>query len=315
MVIETEKIRKEYGTLVAVNDVDLSFEKGQVIGLIGPNGAGKTTLLRMMATLLHPTSGQLRVLGNDLHEDQRVLRKNIGYLPDFFNLCPDLTLKECLAFFGSAYDIDQSELPSRIDQAIDMVDMQDKCDSMIQNLSRGMVQRMGLATLLVRDPQIYLLDEPASGLDPKARIQLRKVLQTLSEQGKTVVISSHILTELAGFCSHIAIMNHGAVVAFGSVDEMAQRMSSGLKVSMTLLENAEKAAEYIRHHSDAKNIEIDQKDIRFDLEGSVENIADINTMLVKQGFRIISLSENKLDLEDVFLEISSKSNQEEQQYV
>ena len=196
-VIKADGLRKEYGTLIAVNDVEFAIEPGQVVGLIGPNGAGKTTLLRMLATLLVPTRGTAEILGYDLLKDYMEIRKRIGFLPDFFNLYNDLTLEECLEFFAQSYNVPNNVIEEKINAVLKYVDLEGKRTNFIRNLSRGMVQRMGMATLLVREPEVFLLDEPASGLDPKARVQLREILKKLSDEGKAIFISSHILTELS----------------------------------------------------------------------------------------------------------------------
>ena len=219
-ILEINNIRKEYGTVVAVNDVSFSMAPGQVLGLIGPNGAGKTTLLRILATVLRPTSGSVKLLGYDLKKQYLKIRKNIGYLPDFFNLYNDLTLRECLDFFARAYKVKVKSIPDRIDEVLSYIELSNKQNDLIRHLSRGMVQRMGVGALLVHNPDLFLLDEPASGLDPKARIHLREILKKLANEGKTIIISSHILTELSGFCTHIALMNDGKIVMHGAVDEI-----------------------------------------------------------------------------------------------
>jgi ABC-2 type transport system ATP-binding protein len=181
-ILEINNIRKEYGTVVAVNDVSFSMAPGQVLGLIGPNGAGKTTLLRILATVLRPTSGSVKILGYDLKKQYLKIRKNIGYLPDFFNLYNDLTLRECLDFFARAYKVEAKSIPARIDEVLNYIELSHKRNDLVRNLSRGMVQRMGVGALLVHNPDLFLLDEPASGLDPKARIQLRKILKKLASE-------------------------------------------------------------------------------------------------------------------------------------
>ncbi|MHC4702790.1 MAG: ABC transporter ATP-binding protein, partial [Planctomycetota bacterium] len=251
-ILEVDNIRKEFGTVVAVNDVSLSVGQGEVLGLIGPNGAGKTTLLRILATVLRPTSGSVQLLGCDSARQYLEIRKHIGFLPDFFNLYNDLTLRECLEFFAKAYNVDDDLVPQRIGEVLSYVELQSKRDEFVRHLSRGMVQRMGVAALLVHSPDVFLLDEPASGLDPRARIQLRAVLKKMSDEGKTVIISSHILTELSGLCSHIALMNHGRIVMHGSVDEIQQRVFGSKKICISVLEGADEAIRLIEEFANAK---------------------------------------------------------------
>ena len=303
--IDVTGLRKEYGTLVAVKDVDFQAEQGQVVGLIGPNGAGKTTLLRMLATLLRPTRGSVRILSFDVEKDYLQIRKHIGYLPDFFNLYNDLTLEECLHFFARSYGVNLAAIEEKIDKVLSDVNLENKRFDLCRNLSRGMVQRMGLAALLVRDPDVYLLDEPASGLDPKARIELRKILLDLSHQGKTVIISSHILTELAGFCSHVVIMHNGEIVRQGSVDEIQADLSDTKTVTISVIDQAQQAAELIRNANLPVTVsDVSDSTITTQVKGSNDDIAAINALLVQNHISVFSLTERKMDLEDLFMKIS-----------
>jgi ABC-2 type transport system ATP-binding protein len=305
-ILEVDKIRKEYSTLVAVNNVSFSIDKGQVLGLIGPNGAGKTTLLRILATVLRPTNGSASLFGYDLRKQYLQIKKSIGFLPDFFNLYSDLKLTECLEFFARAYGVETNLIPHKINEVLDYVDLQEKRGDYIKNLSRGMVQRMGIAALLVHEPDLFLLDEPASGLDPKARINLRRVLTRLSAEGKTVVISSHILTELSGFCSHIAIMNKGNFVMYGAVDEIQRKIAGAAKINISVLDNPENAVALIKRLNNAKITGVSKNLITVELAGGPREIADLNEMLVNAGIKVISLFEEKADLEDLFMKISSE---------
>ncbi|MHC4487840.1 MAG: ABC transporter ATP-binding protein [Planctomycetota bacterium] len=305
-IVEINNIRKEFGTVVAVNNVSFSVDKGQVLGLIGPNGAGKTTLLRILATVLRPTNGSVRLLGYDLAKEYLKIRKYIGLMPDFFNLYNDLTPRECLEFFARAYHVEQDLIPKRIDQTLEYIDLEDKRDSLIRHLSRGMVQRMGVAVLLIHEPDLLLLDEPASGLDPKARIQLRNVLNKLSTEGKTIIISSHILTELSGFCSHIAIMDKGNIKLHGSVEEIQQKIAGSTRVNISVLEDCERAVELIKKFPDAKLITVRNNKITVETDKGPEELAGLNTHLVKEGIKVVSFSEQKTDLEDLFMKISSE---------
>ena len=308
-VVETKQIRKEYGATVAVNNIDLSIEKGHVWGLIGPNGAGKTTLLRMLATVLRPTAGTASILGQDICSKFLKVRKHIGYMPDFFNLYNDLKLWECLEFFARAYRVEKSRIRGKIDEVLKFVDLEHKRDSYIKHLSRGMVQRMGVAVLLVHEPEVFILDEPASGLDPKARIQLRDVLRRLSSEGKTVIISSHILTELSGFCSHIAIMNEGRVICQGSVEDVEQQVMGAHRLRVTVLENADKAAEILRQFETAEITEVSGNIIKLDVQADAEKLAEINARLVHEGLKVSEFSREKADLETLFMKISAQDGQ------
>ncbi len=304
-VLEINNIRKEFGTVVAVNNVSFSVEKGQVLGLIGPNGAGKTTLLRILATVLRPTNGSVQLLGYDLAKDYLQIRKHIGFMPDFFNLYNDLTLHECLEFFAKAYNVEKDLIPKRIDEILQYVDLEEKRNTFIRHLSRGMVQRMGVAVLLIHEPELLLLDEPASGLDPKARIQLRNVLKKISTEGKTIIISSHILTELSGFCSHIAIMDKGHIKLHDAIDEIQQKITGATKVNISVLEDCERAVALIKQFPDAKLITVQDNKITVEINKGPEGLAELNTYLVNKGIKVISFCEQKADLEDLFMKISS----------
>lgn len=304
-IIEINNIRKEFGTLVAVNDISMSIEKGHVVGLIGPNGAGKTTLLRMLATLLEPTSGNAEILGYDLRKQYLSIRRDIGFLPDFFSLYNDLTLEECLMFFAKVYKVKSGLIPGRIDDALKFVDLEEKRNSFVKHLSRGMVQRMGVAAMLVHEPEILLLDEPASGLDPEQRIKLRRVLKRLSDEGKTTVISSHILTELSGLCSHIAIMNKGRVVMYGSVDQIQQKVKGSRSIIVKVLDDCERAAGLVKEFTGIETIPQDNT-ITVDIDMSLEKLSGLNTHLVKNGIQVSAFYEQKTDLEDIFMKIYSK---------
>lgn len=304
-ILEVNNLRKEFGTLVAVNNISLSVEKGQVWGLIGPNGAGKTTLLRMLATVLRPTSGSVQLLGFDLAKEYLKIRRHIGYLPDFFNLYNDLTLRECLEFFAKAYKVENKLIPKRVDDVLDYVELQRKRDDFIRHLSRGMVQRMGVGVLLVHDPDVFLLDEPASGLDPKARIQLRAVLKKLSGEGKTIIISSHILTELSGFCSHIALMNEGDIVLHGAVNEIQRKVFDTRKLRISVLDDCEEAIRLVEEFTKTKIETARDNEIIVEISSDESELAALNSHLVAKGIKVYSFGEEKTDLEDLFMKISN----------
>ena len=304
-ILQANNIRKEFGALVALDNVSLSLEQGQVLGLIGPNGAGKTTFLRILATVLRPTNGTFKMLGYDSAKEYLQIRKHIGYLPDFFNLYNDLTLRECLEFFAKAYQVEDDLIPKRITDVLNYVELEHKRNDFIRHLSRGMVQRMGVAVLLVQDPELFLLDEPASGLDPKARIQLRSVLKKLSSEGKTIIISSHILTELSGLCSHVALMNKGNIVMDGAVDEIQQKVFGSKIICVSMLENHERAVQLIKDFPKTDIKAIEDNEITFEIIANESELAALNSHLVSAGTKVFSFSEKKTDLEDLFMEIST----------
>jgi ABC-2 type transport system ATP-binding protein len=308
-ILSVKNIRKEFGTVVAVNDASFSLEQGQVLGLIGPNGAGKTTLLRILATVLRPTSGLVEVLGSDSTKQYLEIRKHIGYLPDFFNLYNDLTLRECLDFFARAYRVKRSLIPGRVAEVLKYIELEDKRDDFIRHLSRGMVQRMGVGVLLVHSPDLFLLDEPASGLDPKARIQLRAILKKLSGEGKTIIISSHILTELSGFCTHIALMDKGRIVVHGAVDEIQRDVFGSRRLCVSVLDNPQEAARLIREFPNAQVESVHDNQIIVQMAAGEAELAALNAHLVGKGVKVFGFSEQKTDLEDLFMKISANQSQ------
>jgi ABC-2 type transport system ATP-binding protein len=308
LVVDTRNLRKEYGRLTAVDDVNLQIERGQVVGLVGPNGAGKTTLLKMLATLLPPTSGQLSLLGMDVTPPYQAVRKQLGYMPDFFNLYDGVTLDECVRFFGRCYGVPEAELGVRVGEALEYVGLTEKRFEEIQHLSRGMTQRLGIANLLVHDPALIILDEPASGLDPEARIQLRDVLKRLARDGKTIVISSHILSELEELCSHICAMHRGSVVAQGSIEAIRQSLSAS-KLRVRLVEGATFAADIALAVPGVSAAEIQGGDLLVEMSGGARAHALLNETLVKAGLQVSGLNEEKLGLEALFLEIVEKARQ------
>ncbi|MDD5491495.1 MAG: ABC transporter ATP-binding protein [bacterium] len=303
-IVEVKSLRKEYDSLVAVRDISFSVERGQVLGLIGPNGAGKTTLLRILATLLPPTAGEVTINGLNTAKEYLAIRKTIGYLPDFFNLYDDLTIEECLTFFARAYKVEGKEIDRLIFETLNYVDLREKRFDFIRNLSRGMIQRLGVAVLLVRKPDIFLLDEPASGLDPRARAELRQVLTKLSSEGRTIIISSHVLADLADICSHIIIMDKGKFLANGPVREIINQISDTKRIHLEILGNSEQAKTALENYANIKLLKTQESSFIVEIAADLEKVALLNKHLVDQGFKVVSFYEEKANLEDVFLKIT-----------
>lgn len=301
-----ESLRKEYGALVAVNNISFAIESGQILGLIGPNGAGKTTLLRMLATDLRPTAGNARVLGLDIRRDYRKVRRLIGYMPDFFNLYHDLKLCECLEFFARAYKVEAGSIGRRIEEALEFVELKEKRNDMVRHLSRGMTQRFALATLLVRDPEVYLLDEPASGLDPKARIQFRRVMEKLSERGKTVIISSHILTELSGFCSHIAIIDKGRLLVHGAVDEIERQISRSCTTLVSYTNDTSEAEAILKKIPELPVVSVQDHTLILKTGSDPHQLAAVCRRLTENGLNIYRFARRQGSLEDIYVAVTGK---------
>src|SRR3954447_5790964 len=226
-MIEPRDLTKMYGDLYALNRLNLTLDQGDVYGFIGPNGAGKTTTMRILATLLNPTWGEATVCGYSIYTGSKEIRRAIGYMPDFFGVYDDMKVAEYLEFFAAAYRIQGDARKKKVDQVLDYVDLGYKRDAMVTSLSRGMTQRLGLARVLLHDPQVLLLDEPASGLDPRARIEMRELIKRLRKEQKTIMVSSHILPELADICNKIGIIERGKLIFNGTVDEAMKAVRQG----------------------------------------------------------------------------------------
>jgi ABC-2 type transport system ATP-binding protein len=240
--VETRGLTKQYGSFTALSDLNIAIERGAIYGFIGPNGAGKTTTLRILATLLEPTRGQAWVSGYPLTEALYDVRRKIGYMPDFFGVYDNMKVWEYLDFFGAAYDVPLSLRKAMIGDLLALVDLTAKRDNFVEELSRGMKQRLCLARTLVHEPDVLILDEPASGLDPHARIELRELLKELRSLGKTILISSHILTELAEMCTHVAILERGKLLISGSVADILNAMQPAREIYVRVLDRATEAA-------------------------------------------------------------------------
>jgi ABC-2 type transport system ATP-binding protein len=304
-MIHLEKLRKEFDELVAVNDLQVAIPEGEIYGLIGPNGAGKTTTIRMACGLLEPTEGRVFISGVDVHQEPERAQQFIGYLSDFFSVYEDLKVWEYLDYFAHAYKMPESEIPARIDEAIRQVSLEVKRDALIKGLSRGMKQRLGIARAVIHRPRVLLLDEPASGLDPKARLDLRNLLRSLSEQGATILISSHILTELEGFCTSIGLMEKGRMIRSGTIEEITAAESRHRVVRMTWLEDAASLVES-RLKTDVRVSGVMVKGLEgvFKFGGSEDDLAGLLADLVMGGVHVVSFGEVRQTVEDLYLKLS-----------
>ena len=312
VAIRTEALTKRYGRSVAVSGLDLSIDAGEIFGLVGPNGAGKTTTLKMLATLLPPTAGEAQIAGISVRREPDAVRRVLGYMPDNFGVYDDMRVWEYLDFFGRCYGLSGSRRRQMIGDLLELVDLAQKRDSYVQDLSRGMQQRLCLAHALVHDPQVLLLDEPASGLDPRARVELRELLRELRSLGKTIVISSHILPELEELCTSLAIIDHGRVMASGQVEEIANRFRVGSVYRVRLLgdaEDAQTAAALLSDRPDVASVVADgDGSIELGLAGDDVAAAAVLAALVRGGHQIVSFAPAASDLEELFLQITDESN-------
>ncbi len=303
-MLEIKGLVKQYGNFTAVDHLDLSVAEGAVFGFVGPNGAGKTTTMRIMAGLLGATSGSVQIDGIDVIQNPLLLREKIGYMPDFFGVYDNLKVSEYMDFYAGAYEIPYRSREAIINPLLDLVNLADKKDAYVDVLSRGMKQRLCLARSLVHDPKLLILDEPASGLDPRARIEMKEALKQLQHLNKTILISSHILPELAQMCTQVGIMDSGKLLVQGSVGDIMQRLSQKRVISVRSNGDVGKITYVLQEHPLVRSIVQNQGDLEFDFEGTDADLAEILKSLVMKGVPIIHFKEKEGDLEDVFMQVT-----------
>jgi ABC-2 type transport system ATP-binding protein len=303
-VIETRQLTKRYGSLIAVNEINLTLKEGDVFGFIGPNGSGKTTTMRMLATLLSPDYGEAYVCGKSIYTDPQEIRRLVGYMPDFFGVYDDMTVIEYLEFFAAAYRINGPARRKRCEEKLELVDMAFKRDAMVNQLSRGQTQRIGLARTLLHEPQVLLLDEPASGLDPRARIEIRALLKRLGQMNKTVVVSSHILPELADVCTRVGMIEKGNLIVDGYVDEVMRKARQQILLYIRVKENLPRAAGLLEKHPDVAKIEDMQGTLHVTLKPEIEDYSVLSSLLTDHGLHLMLFREEEVNLETAFLALT-----------
>ncbi|CAN5321365.1 ABC transporter ATP-binding protein [soil metagenome] len=304
-MIEIHGVTKIYKDLMAVNNLNLTINKGDIFGFIGPNGAGKTTTIKILATLLKPTQGYAMVGGFNVLTQPDEVKRVMGYMPDSFGVYDDMKVWEYLDFFGAAYKIEKIRRKQIIDDVLALTDLSDKKDAMVDALSRGMKQRLCLAKTLVHDPQVLLLDEPASGLDPRARIELRELLKELRNMGKTILISSHILTELADFCNTIGIIEKGNLLYAGDIQSITDKLRGGKVVEVKVREGFEQKAEDVfLNHPKVQGVEREGLELRVSLPLDTLDTSIVTDIMVENGIKFNSVRELEIDLEDVFMQVT-----------
>jgi len=301
-MIITKDLYREFDGLIAVDNINLKIQTGEIFGLVGPNGAGKTTLLKMLSSILLPTHGTAFIGGYEIIKDSVEIYKIVGYMPDFFNFYRELKIKECLDYFTCAHNIPEDLRRNRIDRVLEMVGLTEKRDAFIKELSRGMIQRLGLARAIIHDPKIYLLDEPFSGIDPRGRAEIKGVLKKLQGEGKTIVISSHILAELSDFCTSLGIMEKGRIIAQDRVDTIGEGIIEKT-LHLKVISSQKEAEEALKNDERVSSLKKKEGDFIFIFRGELEDIATLNERLIKQGIRVVFLAE-KRSLEEIYLKIS-----------
>jgi len=303
-MIETKNLTKNYGTLTAVDDLNLTIKDGDIFGFIGPNGAGKTTTMRVLVTLLEPTRGSAFINGLNVAKDGKKVRRLVGYMPDFMGVYDDLKVFEYLEFFAAAFGIERKKRKSIVEGVLELTDLESKKSATVDSLSRGMQQRLGLARVLIHDPKVLILDEPASGLDPRARIEIRELLRELKRMGKTIMISSHILSELEEICDHVGIIEHGQLVFSGTLEEIRPRLGIESKVRVRVADHQKKAIELLSALPQVRQVQALGDEIAVTFHEGKDANGIVARTLVNADLDIISLQPERLKLDDAFLQLT-----------
>ena len=303
-MIQIRDFRKQYDRFVAVRSLSFEIPKGDIFGFIGPNGAGKTTTIRFLVTLMPATSGTASIAGHDVVKDVQGVRRAIGYMPDSFGVYNGMRVWEFLDFFAVAYGVKRSVRSRLLNDVLALVDLHHKREDFVNALSRGMKQRLCLAKTLVHDPPVLILDEPASGLDPRARIEMKELLKELRSMGKTILISSHILSELADCCNSVGIMERGELLTSGPIENILRIMSDHRDIAVTVLAKPEEAERWLSHHPKIRGVEREGNGMRFEFSGSDEDLAVLSDELRDRGHRPLWLGENRPSLETIFMKVT-----------
>ena len=307
--VQTYGLTRMYGNIAALSGLDLTVHRGDLFGFIGSNGAGKTTTLRILATFLAPSAGRADVLGHDVVRQADAVRHVIGYMPDFFGVYKDMEVTEYLDFFGACYKIPTAQREKTVNDVLELVGLSEKKGSLIGALSRGMQQRLGLARVLIHDPQLLLLDEPASGLDPRARIEMMAILQELQRLGKTIIISSHILSELQTLCNRVAIIEKGKLIYSGPVQGVRDQMSQGRVVWVRVTSDAAKAIELLKACPGVAEVTTTDGEIKVTLASHDTDHSIVADVLVHGGAKLVELREDEIGLEEVFMRVTRGETQ------
>ena len=303
-MIETHKLTKYYGSLAALVDLDLTIQAGDIFGFIGPNGAGKTTTMRILATLLQPTGGTASIDGLDVTRNGRKVRKLVGYMPDFMGVYDDLKVFEYLEFFAAAFAVARRDRKAVIDGVLELTDLESKRAAQVDSLSRGMQQRLQLARVLIHDPKVLILDEPASGLDPRARIEIRELLHELKRMGKTIMISSHILSELEEMCDHIGIIEQGRLVFSGTLDEIHVRMGLGRKIKLRIRGDLDKAIQLLTVVPSIQTVLPGSGHLTITFDDDSQDDGIVARTMVHGGIDVLEIVPERMKLDEAFLELT-----------
>ncbi|WP_413380676.1 ATP-binding cassette domain-containing protein [Alkalihalobacillus sp. 1P02AB] len=303
-MIETIRLTKKYGTFTALDDLNLSIGEGTVFGFVGQNGAGKSTTFQILATLMAPTYGTAYIDGIDVCKEPSQVRRKIGYMPDFFGVYDQFRAEEYLDFYGASYGISARERKELIPQLLELVNLSHKADSYVDILSRGMKQRLCLARSLIHDPKVLILDEPASGLDPRARIEMRGILKELKTMGKTIIISSHILPELAEMCDEIGVIDHGSLKARGTVAEIQKQLQTKRLIQVQVADAMDEARRFFEDQAFVSELVVKDGKLEFLFTGTEDNQIELLRKAVAHHLSLVSFKHVESNIEDVFMEIT-----------
>jgi len=303
-VIKTCDLTKVYGETKAIDGLNLELQEGDLYGYIGPNGSGKTTTMRILATLLQPSWGEAYVCGYSIYTHPKEIRRLVGFMPDYFGLYDDMKVIEYLEFFAACYRIKGPTRRKLCEQMLELVDLAYKRDALVTSLSRGMTQRLGLARVLLHDPQVLILDEPASGLDPRARIEIRNLLKQLRAMGKTIMVSSHILPELADICNKVGIIERGKLLVSAEVAEVMRQVRQQPVLKIKVVTNQEQAARLLEEHPSVERVDIRDGHIFATLYKGVEDYSDLPSYLINAGHKLTLFQEEEINLETAFMALT-----------
>ncbi len=303
-MIRTQDLTKAYGELHALHNLSLELEEGDLFGYIGPNGSGKTTTMRILATLLQPTWGEAYVCGHSIYTHPKEIRRLIGFMPDFFGVYDDMKVIEYLEFFAAAYRIRGRKRRKVCEEVLDLVELGYKRDAFVTSLSRGMTQRLGLARVLLHDPQVLILDEPASGLDPRARIEIRGLLKQLRNLGKTIMVSSHILPELADICNKVGIIERGELLLSAEVSEVMRRVRDRTLLNVRVADGTDGAAKLLEANPLVEMVDVREETINVTLAEHVTDYTELPTLLIDAGYRLQLFREDEINLETAFMTLT-----------
>jgi len=304
-IIEIKELTKRFNQRIAVNNINFNIDGGEIFGLVGPNGAGKTTTMRMLVTLLKPDHGEIYVGGHSIRKKPDDVRRQIGFMPDSFGVYGGMTVQEYLDFFGACYKIHPQQRAHLITDLLDLVDLGHRRDDMVDTLSTGLKQRLGLARVLIHDPSILVLDEPASGLDPRARVEIRELLLEVARLGKTILFSSHILADVGELCTRVGIIEEGKLVALGTLQQLSQHVMPHRQLHIGLLDRKEEAQIMLQSMPGVSEVravdDASRASLEVDFIGEDEAIHQLLAKLLAQGFPVIHFSEESKNLEEVFM--------------